>query len=592
MFCSGNVLGWSLFLVVVSFWPLSWLGFFLPKLLVACLGLVLSVISIFLNKKSEEKVCVSKMIYLVLGYFLLLLLCTIFSVAPWSSFWGVSQSMQGLLVNLVYAALFFVALMLRQDEWPKVWRAIIWANVFVVIYGVMQLLHLDPLARYWDLDYILGRPFSTLGNPNWLASFLLLTLPVVYVGLLKDGFDVVRSSIQKYCGIFLVVVNILLIFMTASKAGIIGLLVLGLGFLWINGKRKMLWLMVGGVTVVSVFILQYFYSDSFALLRSTSGRMIIWTQTVKMLSNWPWGHGLDVFRYVFPQWNVAAVWQYEDLANTIDNPHSQLLNLFVQGGLVLAVLFYLMVAKIIWPQLQKNNFLAWGLLAYLVSNLFGFEVLPNGLLFWLVLAYLLSKNAIKRNAFSGFHKILLSIICVVCLSFGWLTFQHLRADFVYEKSLRALTSGNYVQAVNYSYEATQIFPYDRVLLLQASEMILAIDKPELSLLKQVDDYLRQLDVLSSGKDPDVPVLRAWLAAKMGDSTMMEEQLAIAKALNPAVVNTYKIAIQIYRELGDEQSEKREIENLKKLLPTYWNQPQTEPGRIFQKNYPWLLKLIE
>lgn len=582
----ANVVGWTLLLAVIAFWPLSWLGFFLPKIIVICVGLALCAVSILLQKSDGKGglLYLSKPLYGVLAYFAATVIFIIFSIAPWASFLGVSASMQGLMVNVVYAMLFFIALMLQKNEWPKVWNILVWANCLVVFYGLLQLLHLDLWARYWDLDYMLGRPFSTLGNPNWLASFLLLTLPIVYESR-------VRNSVKNYFGILLIGANVLLIFMTASKAGILALLLLLAGFLWMKGKRKTVLLMLMSALVLGTFVLSYFYTDSFALLRSASGRMIIWTQTYKLLASWPWGHGLDMFRYVFPQWNVASIWQYEDLANTIDNPHSQFLNLLVQGGPVFAVLFYGMVAKVVWPKLKKNNFLAWGLVAYLFSNLFGFEVLPNGLLFWLIMAHLVSLNVEKKGVLKIPAKPLLIAIFTISVFFTWFNWLHLRGDFLYERSLQNLAKGAYAEAVNDSYAATVIFPYDRVMLLHAAETVLVLEQPDDSLLKQVEVYLNRLDFLSNKKDPDVPVLRAWLAAKTGNLQLCEQQLSEAKKVNPVAVSTYKIAVQIYHELGDAQGEKRELDNLKKLLPAYWDQPQTEQGRIFQKNYPWLIKLF-
>ena len=50
------------------------------------------------------------------------------------------------------------------------------AVTFAAVYGVMQRADLDPV---WDtlLD---GRVFSTIGNPNTLASVLVLALPAAY----------------------------------------------------------------------------------------------------------------------------------------------------------------------------------------------------------------------------------------------------------------------------------------------------------------------------------------------------------------------------------------------------------------------------
>lgn len=50
----------------------------------------------------------------------------------------------------------------------------------MLIYAFFQRLGLDPLAPFYQTRLDMNRAFSSLGNPNYLAGFILIMLPLLH----------------------------------------------------------------------------------------------------------------------------------------------------------------------------------------------------------------------------------------------------------------------------------------------------------------------------------------------------------------------------------------------------------------------------
>lgn len=103
---------------------------------------------------------------------------TAFSIQPLTSLFGYYTRSEGLLTYVLYAALFFLTVQL-VDSGSRVRalaKAVFWSGAVVSAYGVAQYLGLD-----WVRDvpeFLIGRAYSTLGNPMILGGYLIFVLPV------------------------------------------------------------------------------------------------------------------------------------------------------------------------------------------------------------------------------------------------------------------------------------------------------------------------------------------------------------------------------------------------------------------------------
>lgn len=112
----------------------------------------------------------------VLLYALVFLLATATSIAPYASFWGSYQRLQGTYTNLSYVALgALVAFNLRRrEQLDRLVTALVLGSLPAIGYGIIQHFQLDPLP--WRGD-VVARVASTMGNSIFVAAYLILTLP-------------------------------------------------------------------------------------------------------------------------------------------------------------------------------------------------------------------------------------------------------------------------------------------------------------------------------------------------------------------------------------------------------------------------------
>ena len=114
------------------------------------------------------------------GYFLAaLVLTSAVSELPWVAFTGLTVRgagaiTYGLCLGLLHAVF---RLGTRRSLYPVV-MAIAFAHGLVVLYALLQAFGLDPFS--WGTgDLYVGQVFSTLGNPNFSAGYIGLTLPIL-----------------------------------------------------------------------------------------------------------------------------------------------------------------------------------------------------------------------------------------------------------------------------------------------------------------------------------------------------------------------------------------------------------------------------
>ena len=108
---------------------------------------------------------------------------TLFSINPAKSVWGSFYRLEGAYSTLCYVALFgLIAGYLRtREQIDRLVTAIILSSVPVAVYGVFQHLGLSNLN---PADAV--RVTGTLGNPIYLASYLILVVPLTLARLVTS----------------------------------------------------------------------------------------------------------------------------------------------------------------------------------------------------------------------------------------------------------------------------------------------------------------------------------------------------------------------------------------------------------------------
>lgn len=131
------------------------------------------------------------------------LLSTIFSIHPATSFFGYYTRFHGgLLSTMAYVAIFYVLFNYLHDlPYQKALQSIRYLLTSILIGAVLVGLYAIPEhfghsasclivqgsfdVTCWVQD-VQNRVFATIGQPNWLAAYMIMVLPLAIVGLLTS----------------------------------------------------------------------------------------------------------------------------------------------------------------------------------------------------------------------------------------------------------------------------------------------------------------------------------------------------------------------------------------------------------------------
>ncbi len=273
----------------------------------------------------------------------------------------------------------------------------------------------------WN-ESVSERVFATFGQPNWLAAFLVVSIPLVW-GLLLHK--------KKFMAHALVLFYALVIFYTKSRSGLVAL-VAGTGIFWpglfVILKQKTalitlaglltLFLVLGLITSRSwIFgIIEDPYKNpsefsqipespnsanekdnSSSLITSTiKMRTIVWRGALSIWQSRPlFGTGPETFAYAYPahkppEANLTLEWNH-----LYDKAHNEYLNYLANSGIfgltgyLLLIGYTLrsfttMVKSLPKESLNLSLALFTGYITILITNFFGFSVVVTSLLFFLL----------------------------------------------------------------------------------------------------------------------------------------------------------------------------------------------------------------
>jgi putative inorganic carbon (HCO3(-)) transporter len=207
------------FLLPVVFQPFLSDPFALPKVTVLRI-MTLLLFAIWLIKVLREGKISWQKTPLNLSISVFLLLCglsTLFSVSPRLSFWGMQGFyFEGFLSFLCYGAIYFVTANFMTEE-RKILRAILVTTIVVSLYALVQAMGITFFV--WRGTQPYPRVWSTFGNPNFLAPYLIMVIPIYLVFLIKA-----ETMKKKWLYSLVTILAALALIFTYSRAGWLGML--------------------------------------------------------------------------------------------------------------------------------------------------------------------------------------------------------------------------------------------------------------------------------------------------------------------------------------------------------------------------------
>ena len=482
-----------LFSILLFFTPLVFSQntnelFEFPKIFfVSVLGLFIILFFTLDTIISHRKVTVPNI--LVIAFLLLTSFSTIFSTHIYTSLFGYySRFNDSLFSYFIYFFLYFICInRISKEEYEKLLKLILLTIIPVSLYGIAQSFS------------GVTRVYSTLGQPNWLAQYLGMLLPVAaYYFFTQKGREFKLWALVYVFGFYC-------LWVTFSVSGLLGFLS-GMLYLFIKNFKKIFEIKTSKVKVlfiVSVTILVFllngglykdkfhdFYIDvkkQFVVVKKVYAsvnlnklsdpgfiRLELWKSTFDLITSSPKiflvGTGPETFPYVFQDFrngklNYSSEWDF-----VFNKPHNYYLEIWSESGIFTLMTFialiYLSIKKL--PDYISSSIVVFG-----ITNIFGWPVVPTSLLFWFIICGLHYGDfkvrsipvrinfKFKSKNFVRFCRALLIFVVVgVYFYLNLYIFKFYNADIYYKKGQEYIKNGDEKRALYYADKAVTMNPYE------------------------------------------------------------------------------------------------------------------------------------
>ncbi|MDH5533077.1 MAG: O-antigen ligase family protein [Candidatus Pacebacteria bacterium] len=391
-----------------------------------------------------------------LGLFLLSqILATIFSIHPRTSLFGYYTRFHGgLLSTFSYIALYYSFVNNFDKKQLKYFLLTIFISAIgVSSYAIPEHFGHSPscmmISGSFDVDCwqqkVQDRIFGTFGQPNWLAAYAVMLIPLGISLFISNKFSQAKKSVNKHLAsisAIAVVMLLAVVTFTQSRSGFLGLgvgllvYVIGLILLYRKDfKRKQTLFPLKKIVIIAIpllLIISYFgtpYTPSIKKLFSKSDqqieqptnqpvanrldlggtdsgeiRWIVWEGAFKVWKRYPlFGSGVETFAYSYytdrpMRHNLVSEWDF-----LYNKAHNELLNFLATTGIFgLAAylsMFGLFGYKALVYFLKKDEKhkeasnkivilgLVSGLLALSISNFLGFSTVMVSVLMFIFFAF-------------------------------------------------------------------------------------------------------------------------------------------------------------------------------------------------------------
>lgn len=388
-------------------------GFFFRILIEILFGFWLSLLILNPTKYLPRK---NILLYAVLIFVFALFLADIFGVNPYKSFWSNYERMEGLVLHLHLLTYFLMLISVFRSK--KDWFIFFHISIFVSLI-VAGYAYFENFGFIKTLSG--GRVFSTIGNPIYLAAYLLIHFFIL-------AFYYFQSQSPKLKAVYglIFLFELPVFFFTETRGAFLGFLA-GLGLIFFlkfleakSFKAKtafasflvvallvplLLVLFQGSGFIKSHKLLNRFASISI-LEKTVQARLMIWDMSLKSWTQRPvFGWGQDNFISAFAKNYNPRLYGNEPW---FDRTHNTPLQWLAEAGALgfLAYLFAIFSVVFLLLRIHRKKILnnnqtivsAGFALAYFVQGLFVFDTLATYFLICALLGFLYFYTTEERKS--------------------------------------------------------------------------------------------------------------------------------------------------------------------------------------------------
>lgn len=379
---------------------------------------------------------------------------------------------------ILYVILFFLIIHnISKNSLKILFKIINFSGFLVILYGLIQLLGFDPFG--WDTSRLeFSSVISTIGNPAFLAGFMVVLMPISFYLLLSEN--------KRELKIFYLICFVLEIFMVLNsytRACWIALFFVLAGLLSINFfqiKNKFKFKVVFFAILIGIFSFLLFmniYSNGRLVNRFLStfnpkegniaARLYLWKVSERILKENPMGIGPGNFVYFYAKNRFDEPLFLRQQNRLPLHPHNYLLEILINTGIVGFIAFLSIVITFFYLTFQEykkrssreNGTILlcsmWGVIGFFLTTAFLFPTIETNILFFLFLAVpcIYNKtepeNIPKERAYKpglGTMAIIATLFIVVFFASFNIT-KNILADYYLEKGEIFQEQNNNLKAV-------------------------------------------------------------------------------------------------------------------------------------------------
>lgn len=417
------------------------------------------------------------------------------SIDSGQSFWGSYTRVQGFYSYLMYflwALVLFVFLLttkvIKGDKEfrLKIKRILvisILSGTLVAVYGILQVMNIDFLT--WpEQPFLTGRALSFLGQPNFLASFLLLVIP-----LTSYFFYISSQRLLRFTYFLALIFQLTCLFFTSSRGGLLALFaVIGVFslviffFSAIQKKYKiiiissLLAVVLLSFTALELFNPGRFQSSLNFKAGSLAARVYFFQSAANAIIEKPiFGYGLEMGSDVFIKYYERDWALHGKVSANADRAHNLILDILVTSGffgLIIVSLWYYSIFRLGYNEARVGRFkvlslaLTLAIFGYFVSLFFSFTIVAGEVYLWLFVTLLMllsfdSKEVVGQKEsleneknidiiFSNRQKIIAQVVVLIIILISLLALVNnhkaLLADYYKNGVYAAVLDSKFIRA--------------------------------------------------------------------------------------------------------------------------------------------------
>jgi hypothetical protein len=402
-------------------------------------------IKTFLNKRL---ITYNKSFVLVIIFLFALLGSIYFSKTPIEAFFGGSARHFGSLFLIILLFIFHYLIFLQLDK-SKYQIYIFYPFLFIgflsALWASFQYFGIFPIFNSLQLEALSFRSFAGMGQPNFLAQFLIIPFSITLYFLLN--YIKTKNTLLKIFYLLFSIFIFFAIFSTGSRAGFIAslfIIFLYLIYSFVFLKNKDIKIFKWGIYSVLIFILIIWLSiflfgnniSNFLGDRGASieARHYFWNDSLVLIKDYfLWGVGGDLLQPYLSKTLSVNAFAAENFSATPDRTHTFLIDFLLHFGLIPFIIFWFWVYKTIqraYLNIQNSDTISIFSLITIIGLIFtwsvGFPVLTDSI-FFVILCSIVWRNNIKKILLNNFYKYLIIFLSIVfaifCFYLGFLIYK-------------------------------------------------------------------------------------------------------------------------------------------------------------------------